>query len=226
MPVELTMRSVIIVGHDVNISIFKPPWLIKHNIFSEDELSAGDVVFSQSLVQVPAGSFDFLAIPDRIQMRLSPECTDVPSKLLCVLGGLVTTLPHTPLSAIGFNFEYVVLPKNDSEYLDWNCAEFQTSFARKICDSKTAVRFGSYCAFDALDMRIQVDIKPGRARTSGHDEPPNDSSRPEAMIGKINFHKDLEAPLRPNEVLESLGRWADAEDIAKELMSAASSMRS
>ena len=224
MSVEVAMRSVVIVGHDVNISILKPPWLVRNGIFSEDELSAGDVVFSQAVVQIPAGSFDFLALPDRVQIRLPRDCEDVQSILNRVLGGLVTTLPHTPLSAIGFNFEYVLLPQRGAKYVAWNCAGFQTSFAKQICESKTDVRFGSYCSFSALDMQVQVDLKPGRARRTDGDESSSAASRPEAMIGKINFHKELETPLRPPEVFESLGRWAAAENIATEFVNAATAL--
>ncbi len=223
MPVEVAMRSVVIVGHDVNISILKPPWLVRNGIFSEDELSAGDVVFSQAVVQVPAGSFDFLALPDRVQVRLSPECEDVPSKLLRVLGGLVTTLPHTPLTAIGFNFEYVLHALDDVDYVSWNCANFRTPFAKQICEGKPEVRFGSYCSFDALDMRIQAELKPGRARKSNVDDPQDHALRPEAMIAKLNFHRDLTTPLRSSEVLELLGRWSAAENIAEDLLDSATS---
>lgn len=221
MPVELAMRSVVMVGHDVNISILKPPWLVRNDILTEDELSAGDVVFSQAVVQVPAGSFEFLALPNRIQMRLSLECEDVPTKLLRVLGGLAITLPHTPFIAVGFNFEYVLHPESDPDFVSRNVARFGSPFAKQVCADKVDVRFGSYCSFSALDMRVQADLKPGRARMNDAGESLDDTSRPEAMIGKFNFNRELAKPTRPMEVLEFLERWKAAETLASELASAA-----
>lgn len=217
MPATLLLRSAVIVGRDVNISILKPPWLLKHGILDEDELSSGDIVFTQLLMQVPTDCFDLLGTPDRLQVRLSSECQDPQAKVVRLIGGIVTTLPHTPFTALGFNFEYWLKPAEEADYPDWNRARFGTSFAVEASAEMPNARFGSFCSFDHFDMRVRVQLTPGRAKTEKNTETPKNEPPEEGMITRINFHRNLAQPFQPTEVLETLARWETMASFAADL---------
>ena len=115
MAVKPVNASAVVVGHDVNLSIFTPPWLRDQKILSDEEL-AGDVVITPPMVRIPAPSFELLILPDRVQMRPSDDLDKAQSDILRVLGGIVSTLPHTPFTAIGLNFAYLMSPDEHTQF--------------------------------------------------------------------------------------------------------------
>jgi hypothetical protein len=214
MAVELVNASAVVVGHDVNLSIFRPPWLRDQKILSDEEL-AGDVVITPPMVRIPAPSFELLILPDRVQVRPSDDPGKAQSDILRVLGGIVSTLPHTPFTAIGLNFDYLTTPDEHTEFQSWNKERFAAPFSVGVIGSAQGeARFGAYCSFDTLGMRLKADLKPVRRTEQPEGGILKSSAGPEAMLGKFNFHRDLKERPAVSEILQVLGRWADAASLA------------
>ena len=80
--------SVVIIAKDFNISIFKPMWFLKNNIFSEEELNK-DIVITPPAVQIPSKNFQFMVLPDRLQVTIPRQYPDAQSDIDRILGGIV-----------------------------------------------------------------------------------------------------------------------------------------
>lgn len=216
MALELVNASAVVVGHDVNLSIFRPPWFRDQKILSDEEL-AGDVVITPLMVRIPAPSFELLILPDRVQVQVRPS--DDPGKaqsdILRVLGVIVSTLPHTPFTAIGLNFDYIITPDEHTEFQSWNKESFATPFSVDVIGSaQEEARFGAYYSFDTLGMRLKADLKPVRRTEQPEGGIVKSSASPESMLGKFNFHRDLKERPAVSEILQVLGRWGDAASLA------------
>ncbi len=189
MAVKLVNASAVVVGHDVNLSIFRPPWLRDQRILSDEEL-AGDVVITPLMVRIPAPSFELIILPDRVQVRPSDDPGKAQSDILRVLGGIVSTLPHTPFTAIGLNFDYLMTPDEHTEFQAWNEQSFAARFSMDVIGSaQEEARFGAYCSFDTLGMRLKADLRPLRRTEQPEGSILKSSADPEAMLGKFNFHR-------------------------------------
>jgi len=221
MAVELVNASAVVVAHDVNLSIFRLPWLRDQKILSEEEV-AGDVVITPPVVRIPARSFELLILPDRVQVRPSGDPGKAQSDILRVLGGIVTTLPHTPFTAIGLNFDYLMTPEEHTEFQSWNKDNFAAPFSLDLIDSaQEKARFGAYYSFDTLGMRLKADLKPTERTEQPEGGVLKSSAGPEAMLGKFNFHRDLKEHPGVGEILQVLGRWNDAASLALKMAEAA-----
>ncbi len=222
MAVELVNASAVIVGHDVNLSIFRPPWLRDQKILSDEEL-AGDVVITPLMVRIPAPTFELLILPDRVQVRPSDDPGKAQSDILRVLGGIVSTLPHTPFTAIGLNFDYLMTPEEHAEFQSWNKDSFAAPFSVDVIGSaQEEARFGAYYSFDTLEMCLKADLKPVRRTEQPEGGILKSSTGPEAMLGKFNFHRDLKERPGVSEILQVLGRWNDAASLALMMAESAS----
>jgi hypothetical protein len=81
------------------------------------------------------------------------------------LGGIVSKLPHTPYTAIGFNFVWHITPEKS----DMNTLSKKLFFKNDMplfggFDTEDA-RFGSYLSPDFLGCRLKLDIKPISIKT-------------------------------------------------------------
>lgn len=217
MPIEPKMRSCVIVGHDINISILKAPWLVNQGILREAEISNGDAVFTSACVQINAEAFEFLALPDRIQMRLKEDSPDAQANLLRVLGGIATTLPHTPFTAIGLNFEFLLRPDGDIAFEVWNRSRFSAPSSLDATGDMDTVRFGAYYSLDALAMRVRVNMRPVREFGTKGSEEPERESQDETMLAHFNFNHDLVPAASAPDILQVLGKWVDAATYAAEI---------
>lgn len=215
MSAILTNASAVVLAHDVNVSILKPPWLRKQDILTDEELS-GNVVASGALTRVLNPRFEFLALPDRLQMRiLKPEFGQ--ADLLRVLGGIVSTLPHTPITAIGMNFDYVVSVEPQESFAEWNRSRFSSQFSLETSgEHKPDVRFGAFVSYEVSGMLLKADIKPCVARSEARSE--TSSNESEAMQVKCNFHEDLEESASTPVLLERLAHWDNFARVAEQFV--------
>ena len=153
--------STVLVANDVNVSIFKSAWFGRNQVISEDEM-LDDVLISPGIVQIPTRNFQVIIVPNRIQFFLPPQRFDVGQQEIDrVLGTIVRLLPHTPYTAIGLNFEYIVTPPSADTFYEWNRKWFSAPLVEKFPEAKDKTsRFGSYFSMDSLEMRLKIDIKP------------------------------------------------------------------
>ena len=217
MPAELSGSSVVLVAHDVNISIFKPLWLERQGILSGDELS-GNFVITPPCVRIPTDRFELLVLPDRIQLRPDKESTQVQDDVMRVLGGIVSTLPHTPFTAVGLNFEFRIALDEGSKFAAWNKSCFASQYSvDTVGDHVDNARFGTYFSFDVLGMRLKANLAPVTVSEGAYGDPKPPTGGREAMLGTFNFHRDLTQPVKTADILETLGRWDKAGPLAAQL---------
>lgn len=206
MTAELTNASAVIIAHDVNVSILKLPWLEQNGILTKEDLT-GEVVTTNAFTRVSGDRFEFLALPDRIQMRVQ-DSDHGQADILRVLGGIVSTLPHTPVTALGMNFDYVVKTELDGDFAEWNRSRFASPCGLDVAkQSGVEARFGTFVSFVVHDMLLKTDIKPCKVKTE--DDENSEAREVEGMQVKFNFQADFhESPATP-QILKRLAAWDD-----------------
>lgn len=196
----LVESSVVILANDVNQSIFNPVWLLKNGILLEDEVRLGEAVYVPGLTRVPTESFEFMALPDRLQMKFPPSVDDAGAVLTRVLVGIARTLPHTPFAAVGLNNQYRLTPTDAAGFSEWNRSMFAAPWAASQCKGETRERFGCTFAYDAFGgarMRIRAAVSA---------QPIDQAIQTDPTPYVVSLHCNLHRDLSPSEV-----------EIAKEL---------
>ncbi len=219
MKASLVKCTLVLTANDINLSIFKPPWLSKTGIFHEQELQ-GKIVLSPMAVQIPTEGFQLTVLPDRIQMAVSPAHDAARADIDRVLGGIVNTLPHTPYAAVGLNFHFLLAVEEHTSISSYTRRSFASPFANGLCEDKAVnPKFGSYFSFDALGARLKADIKP--IRVSGQLPARDDFPKPGDEVVKLdfNYHYDvIDDEARSEAVLSALGRWEEALRMSQQIV--------
>ena len=210
--------SVVIIAKDLNLSILKPLWLIKNNIFLEDELK-GDIVITPPAIQIPSTNFQFLVLQDRLQLTVHRQYPDAQSDINRILGGIVMKLPHTPYTAIGINFQYLVAPESGNAPDNWEGTLFASPVSNKLEGVEiNKARYGSYLSFDILGMRLKIDIKPTNAGSNIEALCNSWHYGQELIRIQFNFHTDVTNTKAPEElVADRLRKWTKAFNLSEEL---------
>jgi hypothetical protein len=219
MNIVFENSNIVIIAKDFNPSIFKPLWLMKNGIFREEELQ-GNIVIAPITVQVPTKNFQFVVLPDRLQMLIHRHYPDVESDITRVVGGTVKTLPHTPYTAMGLNFTYIIAPEAEDAFDAWNRNLFASPLSNKILSSKeTNARFGSYISFNVLETRLKIDIKPVKAVGNLETLCKSWHTGQDLVRVNFNFHIDVlntDSPV--DSVLKNLGKWTEALTLSQKLI--------
>ena len=216
---KLVSSSIVVVANDVNLSILRPPWFSKTKIFTEEELS-GNIIISPVLVQITSENFEFAAFPNRFQLTLTPSNPNPQTDIERVIKGIVSVLPETPYTAIGFNFDYLVTSENRGSFYCWEQKLLASEFANTIApDGDKEVRFGSYFSFDILGFKLKLDIKPKIAQR-GIDKISNSWVPGQKLAGlHLNFHKSVSDSSKPHEsIIETLSAWESISEYAKQII--------
>ena len=218
MNILLENLSIVIIAKDFNVSIFKPFWLIKNNIFHEEELQ-GNIVITPPAVQIPAQDFQFTVLPDRLQMVIPRRYPNAEADIARIVKQTVKTLPHTPYTAVGLNFNYLVAPKSEDAFSAWNRSLFASPLASKLQLPKDEnARFGSYVSFDVLGTRLKIDIRPVKAAPNIENLCKFWHVGQDLIRINFNFHSDVANMASPaDSVLDKLGKWGEALTLSQKL---------
>ena len=214
-------ENIVLVANDVNMSIFNPLWLLKNNILNEEELqNASPLTVTPVMVQIGTKEFELVVLPNRIQFNIRPGTKEVTASLNRVIGGIVRTLPHTPYSAVGMNFNYIAKPVSEENFATWNQTWFEsvlTSNVEKLRESNP--RFGCYFSFDFMDTRAKVDLKPARLNVIRQDSAEQWTIGEEVIKANFNFHKDLVEGQDPvGQILSGFESWEGAKLLSQEIL--------
>jgi hypothetical protein len=213
----LQWSSVIVLAKDINQSIFRPGWLLKHGILLEEEADAPEAVFAPGITQVPTKHFELLVLPDRIQVRLLPDIEDATPFLARVIGGTAKTLPHTPFRAVGINFEHRLEPATPGGFFEWDVARLASPWALgnvEKCDRRA--RFGCSFAHDFMGARMRV-----RATVSASDSEKADHTKdtiPYGVTVSCNLHRDLPTDGWERELARMLSMWPSTREHADKIV--------
>lgn len=204
--------SLVLVANELNLSIFKPVWLGQFGILKPDEITEASVI-SPAAIQIAAPKFNLVILPNRLQMMfLTLEEEKVVEPLNRVMGGILKNLPHTPWIAIGINFDFFVIPEDQSRVDEWNKKNFASKQALAICnDHEKHPRFGSYFSMSFDGMRMKVDAKPVH-KASSVDPKVTEALKvaPEWMLFNFNYHLDLDSAAPVKHAQDSLTKWTRA----------------
>lgn len=204
------LPSVVVVARNFNPTIFTQLWLVRHNIFTEKEVQE-NFIFTPMAVNLTTPDCAFLAIPDRIQLGFINDTVDQPKLIDRTLGQIVSLLPETPFTAVGFNLGWTLSPKIPDEFAKINRKYFLSSedpLAKFFQES--SCRFGSYFSKDVAMGRLRLDIKPVIV--------PATSGSSDALQLAFNFNLDLKEGDKPKQVLEFLASWNTALSISSEMV--------
>ncbi len=217
--VVLSDSSVVVVANDVNLSIFKPPWLVNTGIFREVELQ-GQVVISPVAVQISSPCFEFSVFPNRLQLTLANPNEQSAQYVDRVLGGIVRLLPHTPYAGVGLNFAYFVAPAPGVSFGDWNRRVFSTQVTQVIADADVQdPKFGGYCSLGALDGRLRIDMRPVRGEGGISKLCESWREGEELMRISFNYHNDVGGSSPEGaSVGKILEKWKDALRLSRQIV--------
>jgi len=189
----LIQSSVVIIAKDVNQSIFSPVWLLKNGILLDDEFRPEEAIFVPGFTKVTTATFEFMVLPDRLQVQFPATVDDGDAILSRVLIGVTKTLPHTPFTAVGLNNHFLLRPTNAVEFAAWNRRIFASTWATSLTQGSDRDRFGCTFAYDShagARMRIRAAVSADQA----HSDPESeiiDSPIPYAVNLHCNLHRDL-----------------------------------
>jgi hypothetical protein len=86
----------------LNPAIFHPEWFVRHDLLSEGEVREAEVkVISPQVCDLTFHDFGFQALQNRLTVR-TVDVSKAP-KLIDLIQGVLTKLPHTPINAVGIN---------------------------------------------------------------------------------------------------------------------------
>lgn len=203
MTPTLVNASAVIVAHQFNPSIVSQLWLVENEIVEREELKQGQgSVFSDMMVNVASEKFTMLVTPDQVQF--SPNSPPPLSENLVEkrLGQFIRTLPHTPYTACGLNFAWLV---EDDELPTHAKSLFfvPESPLHRAFDVDNS-RFGGYLSRPFMGGRLKLDVKPLTINLP-------DGQSSERLQFAFNFHFDVE-PVRgvADLMVEHLAKWNSA----------------
>jgi len=209
MSIQLVGYNVVIAARQFNPSIFNLLWLVRNELIREDDLVPGSI-FTEPLIQINTRQFALVVVPDQLQfapLNQDPlaEGELIQQLIIAKVGRIVSRLPHTPYTAIGFNFVWHMVPddvsvrqltrelffKNDSVFF----RQFDTDDAK----------FGGYASKGILGCRLRLDIKPAIVSEQGTD----------VIQFAFNYDKPLIAEVDAVAAVEEmLGHWDEAKTTA------------
>ena len=208
--------TVVLAAHDLNMTIFRPVWMCKFDILTPDEITEGALI-SPAVIQLPTPTFQLTILPNRLQMVFPNLDTELNSNLANrVLGGILKQLPHTPISAVGINFDFLIHPVDSPVFGKWNKENYGSPLACKLVpDEGSQPRFGSYVSMYVGDIRLKLDMKPVRAIEDLRAQAENLTPQTELMKLNFNYHLDLNHEDPTGHALAHLSKVPDCIEHAK-----------
>lgn len=199
MSIELVLKNVVILARQFNPSILTQLWLVRNGVLAEDEFESG-CIFTESLVQVIGKHFSITAIPNQFQFVPVPsgEEQDLISDKV---GVIVNRLPHTPYTALGFNFVWHVTPEHETTKDFCRRTFFRDEQPLYSEFRSEDALFGAFMSKDFQGFRMKLDVLPRNAL---------DSSDVHLQIA-FNYHVDLTSEeSRVETLVKMLDRWKQA----------------
>lgn len=205
--------TAVVLARDVNLSIFRPDWLSRLGVFTDDEILENFII-TPGMVQIPTKSSDLIILPDRFQWRPKPPATATSQGALAVLGKILQELPHTPFAAVGLNFEYWVSP-GQSAFVNWHQKLAISQASKTIAEDDHTARYGFYVSRDFRGFRLKLTTLPTKVPAA---KPIPEGT--EALAFRFNYHCDLRTEDRAAEACEQLRALDDAFAEASRLLDA------
>lgn len=194
---EALDRNSVVVANQLNVSLFSLPWLMRQGITTEEQVLPG-AIFVPQMVQMRTADYELLLLPDRMQATMTCDEQQQAQTVVRVIGGIVRALPHTPYTAAGLNFVWLLPCEGDFAHFNRRLIHAPPALAQQFAEDNA--RFGAYLSKVGIHGgRLRIEIKPTR--------------REERESLAMSFNYSLDSLTRDNAVAEIeglLARWDDA----------------
>lgn len=201
MPVQIDANTVAVVARTFNPSIVNPLWLQKHGIVDEVALRQEHCIYTPQIARIVTPDFEMVIIPERLQFAPTPQSasTELNER---VVGRFVQTLPHTPYTAVGFNFFWRVTSADGERLEDLTRRLFyrnDVSYATEVDSIDTL--FGGYFLKPAMGGILKIEAQSQQAIDDAQ------------FLGvTFNYHFDVTGDKATEQVVGSLARWQELRD--------------
>lgn len=207
---KLVNYTAVVAAANLNPTIFTQSWLTKFGIFNEKDFQNQGTLFTPLAVNATGEGFTLMVVPERIQIgfRSSDVATRSGQTILRrSIGKIVKELPHTPFLAVGFNFDWLLVPANPKEIAKIE-REFFISESNPLAKEFSAqnAHFGCYLSRDFNWARLKLDIKPVTLK-----------EREPALQMTFNYHLDLQGEDKDKSVCSFLENWDEACELSEKL---------
>lgn len=214
MNTQLVKSSIVIIAKQFNPSIVSQLWLTENELVKRDDFGS-DSMYSEMIVNLNTKNFILLVTPEQIQVTPTNDNTWHESVGFCKK--LASTLPHTPYTAVGLNFVWILDPE-DLPFSDFNSKCFKNenlAFLNQYNDISD-FRFGTYFSGDVFGCRMKVDIKPVRL----HSVLNNEREVKEFMQFAFNFNHDIESKGKNviKELQDHLDLWENSLTLSRTIV--------
>ena len=210
--------SLVAAADALNPSIFTELWLVDEAGVDKTWFQ-GPSITTQALAHHKLKGIDLLAIPPRLQIAFLQSDDEASDRALTLLREIAKTLPHTPLKALGLNFDYLLAPPEGTDYAAFDrelLGPTQSPIFMHFASEDA--RFGAYFSKDVDGARLKLNIKP----TTGSTE----KGPSETLHFNFNFHVNLppeSKQARTDAICAATGRWPDYRDITSRVLECAQS---
>lgn len=200
---KLVNYTAVVAAANLNPTIFTQLWLTRFGILKEEDFQKQSTLFTPLAVNATGEGFTLMVVPERIQVGfLSADVATRSGQniLRRSIGTIVKELPHTPLLAVGFNFDWVLIPESPKEIAKIE-RTFFVSESNPLAGefSSPNAHFGCYLSKDISWARLKLDIKPITLKDKGP-----------ALQMTFNYHLDLEGEDKDKNVCSFLENWNGA----------------
>ena len=207
--IELVNENVVILANQFNLSIMNQRWLIENCIIAEDDLQDG-YTFTPVFTQVKTKLFLLTIVPERLQIDLNPATENKIELIKSKIGTIVDKLPHTPFTALGFNFAYFLTTEDSSIEKYTKSLFFKPDSPLSSHFDEDNAKFGGYFSKDVSGFRLKLDIKPVSIKSK------------DKIIDKIkldfNFHLNLVENNKSKTILKYLAKWDSMMNITSDII--------
>ena len=171
--------TAVLVANSFNVPIFNQLWLVESGILEREDFGV-DNHFSPVAVNVSNQGFNFLVVPERVQVRLHSDFEKAHELFSRIIGRIAELLPHTPFTGCGINTD-LIIHVDDSEQFPVKLRELFAPTLIPLRDyfSNGDERFGSYLSQNIRGSRMKLDMKPII------------NNGTEGLVLSFNFHREV-----------------------------------
>ena len=207
--VELVNENVVILANQFNLSIMNQHWLIENCIITQDDLQDG-YTFTPVFALAKTKFFQLTVVPERLQIDLNPKTEKKIELIKSKIGTIVDKLPHTPFTALGFNFDYFLTTEDSSVEKYTRLLFFKPDSPLSSQFDEENAKFGGYFSKDVSGFRLKLDIKPISIKSK-------DKTMDKIQLA-FNFHLDLVGNDKAKTILKYLAKWDSMASITKDIV--------
>jgi hypothetical protein len=158
---ESSQVTAVLVAESFNLNIFQPLWLVDNGIVEKSEIENGTNFNTPVAANFTTDKFDLLVVPERVQLSFNNGVDNAEADINRIIGGIISKLPHTPFTAIGLNFNYMLTSNDEVKFVSKVKKLFLSDSNPLVSEfNSDDVRAGMYVSKDVFDSRFRMDIKP------------------------------------------------------------------